>query len=415
MKSQKVQVGVLGGGRGRSFIDTLSRHPDAEVVAVCEQIEPLRKQALELAEQLGEKPVGYADYDKFLQHELDAVVVANYATEHAPYAIRALEAGHHVLSEVLACQTVGEAVDLIEAVEASGKIYGYAENYCYFPVNQEIRRLYEKGDLGEVLHAEGEYIHDCTTIWEQLTRGERSHWRNWVPATFYCTHSTGPVMTITGTRPTKVTGYETPNLVSRQVGRVAADGSVLVCQLSNGATATFIPWANYKREPASLWVAVFGTKGSAELDRWEGSKLHVYRSEAEPHLEEYTPEMPWPEDVQIAAGHGGGDFFTVHYFLQAILERPGGEYLIDVYQGVDMTLPGIIGYRSIWEGNVTLEIPDLRKPEVRDRYRNDNWSVDPKFAGPGQPDSSCASEKIEVPDEVYERLASQWRKAQGLE
>lgn len=39
----------------------------------------------------------------------------------------------NVLSEVLPVQTMKEAVELVEAVERTGKVYAYAENYAYMP------------------------------------------------------------------------------------------------------------------------------------------------------------------------------------------------------------------------------------------------------------------------------------------
>ena len=36
------------------------------------------------------------------------------------------------------------------------------------------------------------------------------HWRVWLPATYYCTHSMGPVMMVTGTRPVQVNGFVVP-------------------------------------------------------------------------------------------------------------------------------------------------------------------------------------------------------------
>lgn len=40
----------------------------------------------------------YTDYDAFLEHDMDAVVTANYFHQHAPLAIKALRAGKHVMS-----------------------------------------------------------------------------------------------------------------------------------------------------------------------------------------------------------------------------------------------------------------------------------------------------------------------------
>jgi hypothetical protein len=100
----------------------------------------------------------------------------------------------------------------------------------------------------------------------------------------------------------------------------------------------------------------------------------------------------------------------MHYFLETILGRLDKEKAIDVYQALDMTLPGILGYRSIWEGNIPIEVPDLRKKELRDKYRNDNWCVDPKMAGPGQPTSSSSFGPVEIPDSLYEAQAAEYRR-----
>ena len=115
---------------------------DAELVAICDNWEEgLRKKQSEL----GDGVACYTSLDDFLQHDMDAVVLANYATEHAPLAIRAMEQGFHVISEVLPCQTLKEAVELVEAVERTGKIYAYAENYCFMAAPHEMRALYRAG------------------------------------------------------------------------------------------------------------------------------------------------------------------------------------------------------------------------------------------------------------------------------
>jgi len=416
--NRRIKVGVFGAGRGRGMVDIMARHPDAELVAVCDEFEPFLKQCREHARRAGRDITCYTDFDAFLQHDMDAVVVSNYATEHAPYAVRLLDSGRHVVSEVVACQTMAEAVALVEAVERSGRVYTYAENYCYFRGTQEMQRRYRRGDIGELLHAEGEYVHDCESIWAGITYGKRDHWRNWIPATFYCTHATGPIVTITGRRPVRVTAYETPNVNKRTFGAVGADGAMIVCQMDKGATAKFLPWSNFKRKPDSIWYALYGTKGMMETDRWYGgvNRLHVYREGDEEFSSAVDYMPPFPLETELSrtiGGHGGSDFFTMHFFLEAILDRPGKEHAIDVYQALDMTLVGTLGYRSIWEGNKTLDVPDLRKKEVRDRYRNDNWCVDPKMAGPGQPDSSCAFGHVEVPDSVYEKQQAQFRELLG--
>jgi predicted dehydrogenase len=412
--SQKVKVGVFGGGRGQTMISVMSKHPDAELVAICDSYQPKLDQCKAIADEAGCKVELYQDFEQFMQHDMDAVVLANYATEHAPYAVRLLDSGRHVCSEVLACENMAEAVALVEAVERSGKVYTYAENYCYFRGTQEIRRIYQSGALGEFLHGEGEYVHDCESIWPEIAYGDKNHWRNWAPSTFYCTHSIGPIVTITDLRPTRVTAYEAPNVNCRRIGRRSTDGSIIICQMSNGGIAKFLPGCGFKREPGSIWYAVYGTKGMAETDRWDGlfDKVHLYTEEAGKQ-EAYTPDFPLETELsRSTGGHGGSDFFTMQFFLDSILDRPGKEYAIDVYTALDMTLPGTLGYRSICEGNIPLDVPDMRDKAVREKYRNDTWCVDPKYAGPGQPTSSCSFGPVEIPDSVYEEQARMYKEKQ---
>lgn len=385
-------------------MSVLARHPDAELTAICESDALQLANCKNLAESADCKVECYHDFDRFIEHDMDAVVLANFATEHAPYAVRLLDSGRHVMSELMPCQNMAEAVQLVEAVERSGKVYSYAENVCYIPAVLEMQRLYAKGDIGEFMMGEGQYVHDCEPEWPAFTRGQRGHWRNWTPASFYVTHSTGPLLTITGTRPVRVTGYETPNVNKRRYGAVSADASMIMCQMDNGGVCTFVPWAALKRG-YMIWFSVYGSGGSMEMDRWgDWSKISVYKNGDSEGTRHY--QVDYPMDMQEAAkgtDHGGADFFASHYFLEAILDRPGKANAIDVYQALDMTYPGMLGFRSIWQGNQPIDVPDLKKQEERDKYREDTWCADPKMAGPSQPDASCVSEKVEIPDDFYKR------------
>ncbi|MFA5645653.1 MAG: Gfo/Idh/MocA family oxidoreductase [Candidatus Ratteibacteria bacterium] len=413
MPAKKIRVGVFGGKRGATMVSTLSQHPEAEMVAVCDRYQPHLKRCELLAKSHGIKLSCYKSFDRFFAHDMDAVILANNATEHVPFAVRILDSGRHVCSEVLACQTLAEAVSLAEAVERSRKIYSYAENYCYFRGTMEMRRRFRKGDIGTLLHAEGEYVHDCESIWPSITYGERNHWRNWVHSTFYCSHSIGPILTITGARPIRVSAYETPNVNSQRYGKRGSDGSVIVCQLDNGATMKVLPSAGFKRKPGSVWYAVYGSKGMMETDRWGETfnRLNVFIENAPDSLYQtsYVPKFPFETDLsRLVGGHGGSDFYTMHFFLSAIKGKEEGKYAIDVYQALDMTLPGTLGYCSILGGNIPFEVPDMRNKKEREKYRNDTWSLDPKGPDGGKtPSSSFGS--VEIADSFYTKQALEYR------
>jgi len=136
------------------------------------------------------------------------------------------------------------------------------------------------------------------------------------------------------------------------------------------------------------------------------NRVHVYR-ENHPSYEQdfsYKPAFPLSTDLsRQIGGHGGSDFYTMHYFLQRILGRPEGKRAVDVYQALDMTLPGLLGYRSIVNGNIPVDIPDFRKKQNREKYRDDRWCCDPKLAGQGQPKFNWSGGEVKVPDFVYRK------------
>lgn len=127
-----IRLGVLGLSRGRTFAKD-SFEIGIKLVAVCDRNE---KKLNSFKDDHPDVAI-YDDYDQFLEHDMDAVVVANYFHQHAPYAIKALRAGKHVMSETAACKTIQEGVELCREVEKSGKIYMFAENYPFFSTNPE--------------------------------------------------------------------------------------------------------------------------------------------------------------------------------------------------------------------------------------------------------------------------------------
>lgn len=89
-----IKVGVVGVGRGRTFINS-AKDTGMELVALCDIWE---EKLNEIGKQYN--VATYTDFDKFLEHDMDAVILANYFHRHAPFAIKALDAGLHVMSEM---------------------------------------------------------------------------------------------------------------------------------------------------------------------------------------------------------------------------------------------------------------------------------------------------------------------------
>ena len=403
---EPIKVGVVGVGRGRTF-SGMASHVGMELVAICDTWE--EKLTAE-GERLG--VATYTDYDEFLSHDIDAVVLANYFHQHAPFAIKALGAGKHVLSECAACGTLGEGVALARAVEKSGCIYMLAENYPYMVYNQEMRRLYQEGFVGEFKYGEGEYVHpDPADVKSGRSPGV-NHWRNWIPATYYCTHSIAPVMFITDTRPVKVNGFIVPydyddpteTLSSRRSDTAAA----IILRMDNDAVVKSLHGAlrghgNYTR--------IHGNKGLMENCRCgDRSTLKIHRPEYDAEDGQaidrtYVPEFPEYAEEAHKAGHGGGDFYTSYHFARAI--RSGEQPYLDVYRALDMSIVGILAYQSALADSAPVAVPDFRDEAVRKQFEDNDWSPDPAKKRPGQPASSVLGE-IKYTPEAERAFRKSW-------
>ena len=127
---KRINLGIWGLGRGSTFYKICS-DLNVDVVAGCDFNQHMRDKFL------NDNPGAYVsdDAEDFLAQDFDAVVLATFCPNHAEDAIRCLEAGKHVLSEVTSFYTLDEGVRLVEAVERAGKVYNLAENYPFSPQN----------------------------------------------------------------------------------------------------------------------------------------------------------------------------------------------------------------------------------------------------------------------------------------
>ena len=408
---KKIRIGVMGAYRGSSMINYCKASEKAEVVAICDKWEEVLERQ---RQNLNDSTIAYyKSFEEFIEHDMDAVVLANYANEHAPFAIRCLNRGLHVFSEVLPCQTMKEAVELIETVERTGKVYAYGENYCYMPGPYEMKKLYRNGKIGEFEYGEGEYIHNCEPIWPSITYGDRNHWRNNMHAFYYCTHSLGPLIHITGLRPVSVTGFES-QMTERHLrcGSKAGQYGIEMVTLENGGIIKSIHGGLYKD---SVWYCIYGSKGRMETARGDTkcgdvSRIYINKDEysgeyGKEHIENYIPE------TQIEASrhfdHSGSDFYCMDEFIKKIAGEKDAD-IIDIYEAMDMFLPGLFAYRSVLKGGVTVAIPDFRNPAIRGQYRNDTACTIPEAAGDMlQPVFSKGTP--DIPDTVYEIIKKRWK------
>lgn len=91
----------------------------------------------------------YTDYDALLRHPgLDAVVIATPPSTHRDMAIRALEAGKHVLVEKPFALSSDEAAAMRERAQRSDRTAMIAEAYRFAPSRTYVKELIDQGYIG---------------------------------------------------------------------------------------------------------------------------------------------------------------------------------------------------------------------------------------------------------------------------
>lgn len=378
-----IRLGIFGLGRGGTFLKSVLLN-NGEVVAMCDWS---REKMENMAKELPEAPAMYTDFDEFIEHDMDAVFLANCFHEHAQFAIRALEKGLHVMTECTSNATMAEGVALVRAVEKSGCVFALAENYPYMLFNQEMSRVCKEGTLGKIIYAEGEYNHPFNfndTETHRILRPYARHWRNYLPRSYYITHSLAPLMAATGAIPRRVSAYGVfaPFEEFDYCGNNVADrAAIITCLNDDDSVFRVTGCAAFGAHGNSYRFC--GTKGQIENLRGMGDTVMLrYNSweipEGKEEVNRYTPE--WPEsirDLAEKAGHGGGDYFVIGEFFDSI--RNGTEPVFDVYRATAMSSVGILAHRSLLEKGQPYDIPDFRKEEDRVKYEKDDLTP---FPGP---------------------------------
>ena len=153
-----IRTAIVGTGfMGRVHLEALRRLEFVEAAAVVGR-------NAEATRRLG---AGFSlstittDYRDVLRDpKIDAVHICTSNAQHFPMASEALRAGKHVICEKPLATTVGEGEELASLAERHELRNCVCHNLRYYPMVQQMRRMREDGDLGEILIVQGTYFQD---------------------------------------------------------------------------------------------------------------------------------------------------------------------------------------------------------------------------------------------------------------
>jgi predicted dehydrogenase len=156
--NDKVRIGTIGvGGRGahvtRYFSQAGEQTGGVEIAAVCDVWQKRVSQQKEKYQC-----DGYLDYKELLaRSDIDAVIIATPDHWHATMAIEAMKSGKDVYLEKPMCHTIEEARQLVETVEATGKVLQVGSQTTSSEQWYKAKKAIADGMIGDMIMSQGSY------------------------------------------------------------------------------------------------------------------------------------------------------------------------------------------------------------------------------------------------------------------
>lgn len=194
-----VRIGFVGiGGRGQGALRRLRRIEGAEIVALCDIKPEAVEQGQILLEEAGlprarEYSGDNQIYKEMCQsNDIDLVYITTSWDYHTTIAVYAMKQGKHAAAEVPSARNLEECWQLVETSEQTKKHFMPLENCCYDFFEMLTLNMSRLGLFGELVHAEGAYIHTLGDSWIN----NKKEWRmreNLRNGNLYPTHGLGPI------------------------------------------------------------------------------------------------------------------------------------------------------------------------------------------------------------------------------
>ena len=200
-----VRIGFVGlGVRAKRAVHRMMHIEGCKVVALCDLVQENIDEAKEIISASGKEiPDCFTGEEgwKELCHkpDMDLVYICTDWASHADIAVYAMQQGKHVATEVPAATTVADCWRLVDTAEQTQRHCIMLENCCYDEFELCTINMAQQGVLGEIVHAEGSYLHDLRERISTNDNGERK-WSNWQVEFMgkhngnpYPTHGLGPI------------------------------------------------------------------------------------------------------------------------------------------------------------------------------------------------------------------------------
>ncbi|MBO5499762.1 MAG: Gfo/Idh/MocA family oxidoreductase [Bacteroidales bacterium] len=400
-----VRVGFIGlGDRGDGAVNRFTYIDGVEIVALCdieqERVEDMQKLLAERGKPAADAYFGSREAWKELcqRDDIDLVYIVTDWVNHTPMAVYAMEQGKHVAIEVPAATSIDECWQLVNTAEKTRRHCMMLENCVYDFFEITTLNMAQQGLFGEVIHAEGSYIHNLDPYWKNYYEGWRYEFNKNHRGDVYPTHGLGPACQVLnihrGDRMKTLVSMDTKAFnglkVAEQFGETEyanGDHTITLIQTEKGKIIE-IQHNVVTPRPYNRMYQVEGTEGFANKYpnegysiRTEGRNFDEHKavddltgsaSDGEAYLSDEVRDAlmeqykhPIVRDIEEKAkqvgGHGGMDFIMDYRLIYCL--RNGLPLDQDVYDAAEWSCLGELTRVSIENGNIPVVMPDFTRGE----------------------------------------------------
>lgn len=186
-KIDSVRIGFIGvGSRGSGTVQRLASIEGVEIKALCDLLPGNVAAAIESIKDLRHKPDSYSggedEWKKVCdRNDIDLIYIATPWDLHAPIAIRAMKHDKHVYTELPVATTLEECWEVVETSEQTRKHCFMGCGSSHDGMSAVVLNMVRQGFFGDLIHAEGHYIHDRVSGYEGRWVRDKNGWYGYRP------------------------------------------------------------------------------------------------------------------------------------------------------------------------------------------------------------------------------------------
>jgi predicted dehydrogenase len=350
-KGSVLKAVLVGCGKiADAHIEEIRKVPGAHVAAVCD-LEPL------MAEQLAVRysiPKRYSNVAEMLEAEKpDVVHISTPPQSHLPLTRQAVAAGCHVFLEKPVALHHAEVKAIVDVVEASGK--KLAVNYWpQFEVQAlELRRLYNDGVLGEVVHVESHIGYNLAGEFGAAIQQDANHWVRRMPGQLFqnvLDHVLNKVAPFIDDDQPEIDAFAYQSQVSATGSGISGILDELRVVIRGTRTSAYATFSSNAR-PVGQTLRVYGTRNTAHVD-YNARTVVLERNQSFPSaLGRLFPPFLVARDYRKQGLKNLGRFrrSRFHFFdgMRTLLT--------EFYRSIETGSPPPISYRDILFVSSTME------------------------------------------------------------